>query len=87
MPMPPRPRPEGGQEETSPTFLNHDNNGGLGGGPANGARQQPPQHKPKPTQDELVIGAWNAEEELAKDNLRQVSYQSQSCRVFIRHTR
>ena len=80
--MPPRPRPEGGQEETSPTFLSHDNNGGLGGGPANGARQ-PPQHKPKPTQDELVIGAWNAEEELAKDNLRQVSYQSQSCRLFL----
>ena len=72
MPMPPRPRPEGGQEETSPTFLSHDNNGGLGGG-ANGSRQALP-HKPKPTQDELVIGAWNAEEELAKDNMRQVSF-------------
>ena len=73
--MPPRPRPEGGQEETSPTFLNHDNNGGgLGGGPAANGARQPPQHKPKPTQDELVIGAWNAEEELAKDNLRQVGY-------------
>ena len=33
--------------------------------------QAPP--PPKPKQGELVIGAWNAEEEMAKDNMHQVN--------------
>ena len=65
VPMPPRPRPEGGQDN-SPPFLDDNNPMMANGGGGHMGQDQPL----KPKQGELVIGAWNAEEEMAKDNMQ-----------------